>query len=109
MEIMVSGHHMDITKGLRSHVDKRLQKVENHFNQPTTTDVVLHKEKSTCFAEATIHGRNISIHAKAQAHDFFAAIDSMSHKLDRQVLKHKERLTDHSRHNDKNKTIRHLS
>lgn len=109
MDIVVVGRHFEVTPGMRSHLNKRLEKVDKHFNQPTTTDVVLHKEKTTFLAEATIHGKQVSIHARAEANDMFAAIDSLSHKLDRQVLKHKERLTDHSRHNHHNKTIRHPS
>ncbi len=106
MEISVTGHQVNITDVIREYVNKRLKKVGNHFRQPTTVDVVLHKEKSSFQSEATIHGRKIAIHAKSEATDMFAAIDSMSNKLDRQIVKHKERLTDHGRHSDRQRTIR---
>ena len=107
MEISISGHHMSITDSIREYVNKRLKKVENHFHQPTKVDVILHREKSCFQSEATIHGRRVSIHAKSQAADMFTAIDSMTSKLDRQVVKHKELRTDHGRHSDRQRTIRY--
>lgn len=97
MEISVTGHHFNITEAVRNHVLKRLQKVENHFKQPASVDVVLHKERDSFHSEATIHGRKMSIHASSSATDIRTAIDSMSNKLDRQVVKYKERLTSRSK------------
>lgn len=105
MEIQITGHHLDITKSMRQHVNRRLKKIENHFQHPTTTDVVLHKDKSSWQAEATIRGRKILIHAKSEAQNVFSAVDSLSHKLDRQVIKHKERLTSRGRSYDKHKEV----
>ena len=105
MEILITGHHMTVTTAIREHINKRLKKIENHFSQPTTIDVVLNKEKSSYQSEATIHGKKVSIHAKSVGNDMFSAIDSMSRKLDRQVVKHKEKLTNHGRHNDRQKSI----
>ncbi len=107
MEVSITGHHLNITDSIRDYVNKRLKKVENHFRQPTKVEVILHKEKSSFQSEATIHGSRISIHAKSEASDMFAAIDAMSSKLDRQVVKHKEMRTDHGRHSDGQRTIRH--
>ncbi len=98
MEVQISGHHLHITDTMRQHVNRRLKKVGNHFQRPTTTDVVLQKLKETWMAEATIRGSKITIHAKSEARDVYSAVDSLSHKLDRQVIKHKERLTSHNRH-----------
>lgn len=108
MQISITGHHVNVTDSIRKYVNKRLKKVENHFRQPVKIDVILHKEKFSFLSEATIHGRRLSIHAKSTSTNMFAAIDDMTSKLDRQVLKYKERLTDHGRHIDRQKTIRNL-
>jgi len=97
MDISITGHHIQVTDSIRNYVSKRLKKVENHFRQPTSVDVILHKEHDAYHLEATIRGKKMSIHAKARSMDMFGAIDAMSSKLDRQVIKHKERLT----HRDK--------
>ena len=38
-----------------------------------------------------------TLHADASAADMYAAIDALGDKLDRLVLKHKEKITDHHR------------
>ncbi len=98
MEVQITGHHAHVTDSMRSHVNRRLKKIENHFQHPTTTDVILQKMKASWLAEATIRGRKIAIHAKSEAQDVYSAVDSLSHKLDRQIMKHKERSTDRVRH-----------
>ena len=97
MEVQISGHHAQVTESMRKHVNRRLKKIGNHFRYPTTTDVILEKMKASWMAEATIRGRKVSIHAKSEARDVFSAVDSLSHKLDRQIIKHKERSKDRFR------------
>ena len=48
-------------------------------------------------AETTLHITGSKIHAMSENDDMYAAIDDMIDKLDRQVRKHKEKLTDHHR------------
>lgn len=57
------------------------------------TKIVLHVQKNRHIAEAAIHARGITLHANAEGVDTYAAIDSLAGKLDRQVLKHKEKTT----------------
>ncbi len=106
LQISITGLHVDVTDSIRNYVHKRLRKIENHFRQPATVDVILHKENASFLSEATIHGRRLSIHAKSVSYDMLNSIDGMSSKLDRQIIKHKEMLKDHGRHIDKQRTIR---
>lgn len=86
---------MDITPPLKEYVADKIERIERHFDHVTTTNVVLHVEKSRHLAEATINARGTTLHANAEAADMYAAIDSLASKLDRQVLKHKEKAADH--------------
>jgi putative sigma-54 modulation protein len=54
-----------------------------------TVEKLLHK------AEATLHMRGETIHAVAVDENMYASIDALVDKLDRRVLKHKEKATDH--------------
>ena len=56
-------------------------------------------------AEATINAKGATIHASSTCDDMYAAIDSMVGKLDRQVIKHKEKLTNHHRNDVSLKTL----
>lgn len=97
MQVTVSGHQVDITEPLRSYAQQKVGRIQKHFDNVTTTTVVLHVEKNRHLAEATIHAKGATLHADASGDDMYAAIDSLADKLDRQVLKHKEKISDHHR------------
>jgi putative sigma-54 modulation protein len=95
MQISISGQHVDVTPALREHVEEKLDKIIRHFDHLTNTHVVLQVEKNRHKAEANISARGVQFHAAAEADDMYAAIDSMTNKLDRQVLKHKDKVSNH--------------
>lgn len=91
MQVNISGHHIEVTEPLKDYVKSRLEKLERHFDHITNVQVTLSVEKSRQKAEAQIHLRGSQIHADATHDDLYAAIDLMNDKLDRQLLKHKEK------------------
>ena len=95
MQINLTGHHMDITPSLREYVETKFERVERHFDNMTNIHVILSVEKGRHKAEATIHVSKGNIYAESEHEDMYAAIDTLLDKLDRQVKKHKEKLTDH--------------
>lgn len=92
MQITVSGHHVDVTPALRDYVNTKLSKLQNHFDQITNTAVTLTVEKLVQKAEATVHVAGANLFAACESEDMYAAIDSLADKLDRQLIKHKEKL-----------------
>lgn len=97
MQITVTGHQIDVTESLRNYASEKIGRVQRHFDNMTTTTVVLHVEKNRHKAEATVHAKGVTLHADAEDGNMYAAIDLLSDKLDRQVLKHKEKSTSHHR------------
>lgn len=97
MQIQVSGHQMDITEPLREYAREKIGRIQKHFDHVTNTNVVLHVEKTRHKAEATIHTKGATLHANAEGTDMYAALDALADKLDRQVLRHKEKSRDHHR------------
>ena len=99
MNIDLTGHHIDLTEALRTYVNDKLSRLERHFDQVTKTHVILQVDKKRHIAEATMHvpGNNSNVHANCEHEDMYAAIDLLVDKLDRQILKHKEKLTNHHR------------
>jgi putative sigma-54 modulation protein len=97
MQINVSGHHVEITPALRAYVLTKLERVERRFDHVTDIRVILSVEKLRQKAEATINLSGTSLHAFAEDEDLYAAIDALTDKLDRQIKKHKEKITDHHR------------
>ncbi len=95
MQINITGHQLDLTDSLKVHVNDKLSKIERHFDHITSIDVVLNVEKIRQQAEAVINAKGISIHANAESENMYNSIDMLAQKLDSQVLKHKEKLSDH--------------
>ena len=92
MQINVSGHHVEVSVALRDYVHSKLERLERHFNQITNTHVVLTVEKSRQRADATLHVSGADLAASAESEDMYAAIDLLADKLDRQLIKHKEKV-----------------
>lgn len=93
MQINVSGHHVEVTPALRDYVTTKLSKLERHFDQITNTDVTLTVEKLIQKAEASVHVAGADLFAACESEDMYAAIDQLTDKLDRQLIKHKEKTT----------------
>lgn len=95
MQLNLTGHHVDLTDALRSYVDTKFERLERHFDQVTNVHVILSVEKLRQKAEATLHLNGTNVFADNVQEDMYAAIDGLVDKLDRQVKKHKEKLTNH--------------
>jgi len=95
MQLSLTGHHLDITPALRDYVESKVARLERHFDHVTDIHCVLSVEKLRHRAEAKINVSGGTLFADAVEEDMYAAIDGMVDKLDRQVKKHKEKLTDH--------------
>ena len=97
MQLNLTGHHVDLTTPMRDYVNSKMERLERHFDHVTDIHVVLSVEKQRHKAEATMNVSGGKLFADSVQGDMYAAIDSLVDKLDRQVKKHKEKLTDHHR------------
>lgn len=95
MQVNLTGHHVDITDALRAYVDEKIARLERHFDHVTNVHVILSVEKKSQKAEATVHIAGADVFADAVHEDMYAAIDALVDKLDRQVLRHKEKVKSH--------------
>ena len=95
MQISVTGHHLDVTEALKSYVESKFNKLERHFDHVTDVHVILSVEKVNQKAEATVQVSGAKLFAEDHQQDMYAAIDGLVDKLDRQIKKHKEKLTSH--------------
>ena len=92
MQINLTGHHVDITDSLRGYVNEKFQRLERHFDHINNVHVILSIEKLRQIAEANMHLNGGEIFANAESPDMYAALDSLVDKLDRQLIKHKEKM-----------------
>tara|TARA_B100001123_G_scaffold262647_1_gene292532 strand:+ start:265 stop:615 length:351 start_codon:yes stop_codon:yes gene_type:complete len=95
MQINLSGQRIEITPALKARVSSKLKRLERHFEHVGRINIVLSVEKRRKKAEGTLHVCGGSLHAEAVESGMCAAIDVLTHKLDRQVKRHKEKTTAH--------------
>lgn len=95
MHVIVTGHHLEITESLKSHVDAKFEKLARHFDNVTDVHVILSVEKLVQKAEATLQLSGAKLFAEDHQEDMYTAIDAMVDKLDRQITKHKEKTHNH--------------
>lgn len=95
MNLKITGHHVEVTDAIRDYVNGKLDRVIRHFDNVTSVAVILSVEKLVQKAEVTVHVRGKDIFVESTDSDLYAAIDSMTDKLDRQVLKYKQKNQDH--------------
>ena len=94
MNLSVSGHHLEVTPAIRTYVQSKLERVSRHFDHVIDAHVILTVDKLRQKAEVTLHVRGKDLHCECEDGDLYAAIDLLSDKLDRQVLKYKDKLYD---------------
>ena len=91
MNLHLTGHQLPITPAIREYVSGKLQKITQHFDHVIDVNVIMSVEKLQQKIEATVHVRGRDIFCEASADDMYAAIDGLVDKLDRTILKHKEK------------------
>jgi putative sigma-54 modulation protein len=99
MNLTLAGHHLHITPAIREYVASKLERVSRHFDDLMDVNVVLSVEKLQQKIEANIHVRGKELFVEAEDENLYAAIDLFADKLDRQIIKHKEKIVK-PRHDD---------
>lgn len=95
MNLSISGHHIEVTPSLRDYLSAKLERVTRHFDKVIDVKAFLSVDKLIQKAEVTLRVPGKEIFAEASDADLYAAIDALADKLDRQVLKYKEKQSDH--------------
>ena len=101
MNLTISGHHLAVTPALRAYVTTKLDRITRHFDQVVDVRVLLTidnlKEKDLRQrAECNIHVKGKDLFAESAHADLYAALDDLADKMDRQVLRHKDKEQDHN-------------
>ena len=97
MHINISGHHLDVTPAIKDYVNNKLEKLSKHHDRITSTNVILSVNKLIQKAEASVHVSGKDFFADSESDDLYTAIDLLADKLDRQLIKHKDKTRNHHR------------
>ncbi len=95
MNITFTGHNTDVTNALRQFTEDKFDRLERHYDRITAINVTFNVEHLSQIAEATILVAKGELHARSESEDMYASIDTLVDKLDRQLIKHKEKQKSH--------------
>lgn len=97
MNIEITGRQIDITPALREFTSDKLRKLEKLLDGPLDVHVVLAVEKHRHLAEIQVKSRAGVFSGAEETADLYASISEVADKLERQALKHKEKVTNRKR------------
>jgi len=91
MRIIFRGKHIEVTDAMRNYIEKRLNKIERHFDHILEVIVTLSVEKNRQIVEVTLQASRALIRAEEETDDMYASIDKVADKLERQIQKYKDK------------------
>ena len=91
MKIIFKGKHIEVTDAMRNYIEKKLSKIERHFDHILEVIVTLSVEKSRQIVEVTLQTNRALIRAEEETDDMYTSIDKVADKLERQIKKYKEK------------------
>jgi len=92
MKVIITGRKIDISAGMRSYTEKKLQKLDKFFDDAADAQVTLSVEKDRQTAELTIYFGGYVYRAEDTTEDMYASIDRSVDLIERQIRKNKTRL-----------------
>ena len=95
MNIEITGLHVDITPALREFVEEKLNKLDRVLDGPSEAHVVLAISKHRHMAEIKVVAKHTVLSGMVETGDLYASVGEVADKLERQALKHKEKIHDH--------------
>lgn len=106
MNILISGHHLELTPGIREYITNKLERITRHCDRIVEIDVTLSvdtlpQKEMRQRAEVNLRLKGETLHAEEQAQDLYAAIDGLMEKLDRQITKSNGKIKDHRQQSPK--------
>lgn len=93
MDINVRGKNIDATPALVDYAQKKLSKLEKHFDKSTDVQVVLSVIREEHIVEVTMNLNGLILRGEESTGDMYASIDMVVDKLERQVKKYKTRMS----------------
>lgn len=92
MNLSITGHNLEVTDALNAYVKNKMRRIHRHFDGIISTQVLLSIDRLKHNAQATLRVQGKDIHCQANDSNLYAAIDLLVDKIDRKVLKYKNKL-----------------
>jgi putative sigma-54 modulation protein len=96
MQLSVKGRNLEITPAIRAYAEEKLSRLTRYLENIVSMHVVLSVNKHRQITEVTLRVRDLTIRAEEESDDLYSSIDLVAEKLERQILRYKERIMAHA-------------
>ncbi|HWR21548.1 MAG TPA: ribosome-associated translation inhibitor RaiA [Verrucomicrobiae bacterium] len=96
MQITITTRNIENTEALKRYAEEKIARLQKFVDHITSVHIVLSGEKHRQIAEVTLHVREHTIRGEESSADLYSAIDLVADKIERQILRYKEKVVDHS-------------
>ncbi len=101
MQVTMTFRHMEQSDALKAYAEEKLERVEKYIDGPINAQVYFSVEKKIRhIVEIVINSRGISTKASDATNDMYAAIDAVIDKIERQLVRYKEKIKAHKPNGD---------
>ena len=97
MQITITARHFELTKAIRDYVETSCLKLKKYFDHIITVHATLALENSRNLCELSLHAAKFSLQSQAEEMDMYLSIDNALDKMEGQIKKLKDRITDHQK------------
>ncbi len=94
MKLTVTGRKIEITDGIRDHLNSKMDKTIYDLGEEADVHVALAVEKHRHFAEITVKTKEFTLHSQEETNDLYTSMDKSLDKMEKQIRKHKEKAKD---------------
>ena len=91
MKLTVAGRNIEITDGIRNHLNDKMDKTIADLGEAADVHVALAVEKHRHFAEVTVKTKGFTLHSQDETEDLYTSMDKALEKMEKQIRKHKEK------------------
>lgn len=95
MQVSVTFRRMEGAEAVKEYAASKVAKINKYLYQPAEASIVLTREKHRIIAEINVTSQRFSLKGQEETEDVYSAIDLVVDKIERQLVKRKEKMRRH--------------
>lgn len=97
MQISITARHFELTKPIRDYVEESCEKLTRYFDHIINIHMTLTLENTRNIVEMSMHASKFNLQSVSEEMDMYVAIDAAIEKMEVQLKKLKDKVTDHQK------------
>ncbi len=93
MRVIISGRHLGVTKAMKAYARAKVERLDRFHREIGTVRLTLTVEHGDCIAEVVVAAKRSTFVVSVQGGDMYASIDTLADKVERQLRRHKGKMS----------------